>query len=35
MQKRRVKKTGEIIWINLTASMIVDPNGEPLHIACP
>ena len=31
MQKRYVKKTGEIIWINLTASMIVDPNGEPLH----
>ena len=31
MQKRYVKKGGEIIWINLTASMIVDPSGEPLH----
>jgi PAS domain S-box-containing protein len=31
MQKRYVKKTGEIIWINLTASMIHGPDGEPLH----
>ena len=31
IQKRYVMKTGEIIWINLTASMILGPNGEPLH----
>jgi signal transduction histidine kinase/CheY-like chemotaxis protein len=26
-----VKKTGEIIWINLTKSVIHGPDGEPLH----
>ena len=31
IQKRYVKKSGEIIWINLTASMIMGPDGEPLH----
>jgi PAS domain S-box-containing protein len=31
MQKRYVKKTGDIIWINLTASIIFGPDGEPLH----
>ncbi|HWB87343.1 MAG TPA: PAS domain S-box protein [Bryobacteraceae bacterium] len=31
MQKRYVKKTGEVIWINLTASIILKPDGEPLH----
>ena len=31
MQKRYVKKTGEIIWINLTASIINGPDGEPLR----
>ena len=31
IQKRYVKKSGEIIWINLTASMILGPNGEPLY----
>jgi PAS domain S-box-containing protein len=31
IQKRYVKKTGEIIWINLTASVINGPDGEPLH----
>ena len=31
MQKRYQKKTGEIIWINLTASMILGPGGQPLH----
>ncbi len=31
IQKRYVKKSGEIIWINLTASMITGPNGEPHH----
>ena len=31
MQKRYQKKTGEIIWINLTASMILGPDGQPLH----
>jgi len=31
MQKRYVKKNGEIIWINLTASVIRDHHGEPLY----
>jgi PAS domain S-box-containing protein len=31
VQKRYVKKNGEIIWINLTATLILDSDGEPLH----
>jgi PAS domain S-box-containing protein len=31
VQKRYVKKNGEIIWINLTATLILDADGEPLH----
>jgi PAS domain S-box-containing protein len=31
IQKRYVKKTGEFIWINLTASLILGADGEPLH----
>ena len=31
MPKRYVKKNGEIIWINLTASLIRDQEGEPLY----
>jgi PAS domain S-box-containing protein len=31
IQKRYLKKNGEIIWINLTAAMIHGPDGEPLH----
>ncbi len=31
MQKRYQKKNGEIIWINLTASIIRGPDGQPLH----
>jgi PAS domain S-box-containing protein len=31
MQKRYVKKTGDIIWVNLTASIIFGPDGGPLH----
>jgi PAS domain S-box-containing protein len=31
IQKRYVKKTGEIIWINLTASIILGHDGKPLH----
>jgi PAS domain S-box-containing protein len=31
IQKRYVKKNGEIIWINLTASIIQSPDGEPIH----
>ncbi len=31
MQKRYLKKNGEIIWINLTASIIFRPDGKPLH----
>ena len=31
MQKRYVKKDGEIIWINLTASIILGPDRKPLY----
>jgi PAS domain S-box-containing protein len=31
LQKRYVRKNGEIIWIKLTASVIRDQKGEPLH----
>jgi PAS domain S-box-containing protein len=31
MRKRYVRKTGEIIWISLTASIILGPDGQPLH----
>jgi PAS domain S-box-containing protein len=31
IQKRYVKKNGEFIWVNLTASMLHGPDGEPLH----
>jgi PAS domain S-box-containing protein len=31
IQKRYVKKTGEIVWINLTASVIRDHHGELLY----
>jgi PAS domain S-box-containing protein len=31
LQKRYLKKTGEVIWINLTASNLLDSDGEPLH----
>jgi PAS domain S-box-containing protein len=31
VQKRYVKKTGEIIWINLTACVILGSDGEPVH----
>jgi PAS domain S-box-containing protein len=31
IEKRYVKKTGEIIWANLTASIILDHAGDPLH----
>jgi PAS domain S-box-containing protein len=31
IQKRYLKKNGEVIWINLTASVIRDPDGEPLY----
>jgi two-component system, cell cycle sensor histidine kinase and response regulator CckA len=31
MQKRYRRKSGEFIWINLTASVIRGPGGEPLH----
>jgi PAS domain S-box-containing protein len=31
MQKRYMKKNGETIWINLTASIILDHDGEPLY----
>ena len=30
-QKRCQKKNGEIIWVNLTASIIFGPDGRPLH----
>ena len=31
LRKRYVKKNGEIIWVNLTASVIRDQEGEPLY----
>jgi PAS domain S-box-containing protein len=31
LQKRYVKKNGEVIWVNLTKSLILDDQGEPLH----
>jgi PAS domain S-box-containing protein len=31
MQKRYVKKSGEIIWVNLTATVIFDRDGKPLY----
>jgi PAS domain S-box-containing protein len=31
LQKRYVKKNGEVIWVNLTKSLILDDNGEPVH----
>ncbi|HEY6344193.1 MAG TPA: PAS domain S-box protein [Bryobacteraceae bacterium] len=31
IQKRYIKKSGEIIWINLTASIVFDEDGKPLH----
>ena len=31
MQKRYLRKNGEVIWINLTASIIHTPDGEPLY----
>jgi signal transduction histidine kinase len=31
LQKRYVKKNGEIIWINLTASVVHNQQGEPMH----
>jgi PAS domain S-box-containing protein len=31
MEKRYVKKNGEPIWINLTASLVIDRNGEFLY----
>jgi len=31
LQKRYVKKNGEVIWINLTASNLLGSDGEPIH----
>jgi PAS domain S-box-containing protein len=31
MQKRYVKKNGEILWINLTASILFNLEGQPLY----
>ncbi|MFL6354280.1 MAG: PAS domain S-box protein [Bryobacteraceae bacterium] len=31
MRKRYVKKSGEIVWINLTASVIRNAQGEPMN----
>jgi PAS domain S-box-containing protein len=31
LRKRYVKKSGEILWIDLTASVIHNPEGEPIH----
>jgi PAS domain S-box-containing protein len=31
LRKRYIKKNGEIIWINLTASIVHDKDGAPIH----
>ena len=31
LQKRYVKKTGEVIWINLTVSNLLGSDGKPIH----
>jgi PAS domain S-box-containing protein len=31
LQKRYIRKNGEIIWVKLTASVIYDQEGEPLY----
>ena len=31
LRKRYLKKNGEVIWINLTASLIRDKEGQPIH----
>jgi PAS domain S-box-containing protein len=31
MEKRYVKKSGELMWVSLTASVIRDEEGRPLH----
>jgi PAS domain S-box-containing protein len=31
MEKRYVKKSGEIMWVSLTASVVRDHEGRPLH----
>jgi PAS domain S-box-containing protein len=31
MEKRYVKKSGEIMWVSLTASVVRDQEGRPLH----
>ncbi|MBV9669839.1 MAG: PAS domain S-box protein, partial [Acidobacteriales bacterium] len=31
MEKRYINKSGEIIWINLTVTMVRDAHGHPLH----
>jgi PAS domain S-box-containing protein len=31
MEKRYVKKSGELMWVSLTASVIRDQEGRPLH----
>jgi len=34
MEKRCVKKNSEVIWVSLTASVILDPKGRPLWGLC-
>ncbi len=31
MEKRYIRKDGTIVWVLLTASLVRDPDGEPLH----
>jgi len=31
MEKRYVRNDGEIVWANLTVSLVRDPNGDPKH----
>lgn len=32
MDKRYLKKDGDVLWVRLTVSLQLDPSGEPLHL---
>ncbi|MBM0743771.1 PAS domain S-box protein [Phormidium sp. CLA17] len=34
MEKRYIRKNGDIIWVNLTVALIYDPDGKPLYSLC-
>jgi PAS domain S-box-containing protein len=31
MEKRYLRKDGEVVWVDLTATVVRDPDGRPLH----